>query len=471
MVNDEWRTGMRKDEGPMMNQRRWIVRRSRVRRIAWAAVLCVLGGLWSTAGAQTQTAQEADSLAKLLFGNEKTEEQAAVLFQRGQDDFAAGEEFLKEAGKMRASGEDTTMKSRGGVLGLIGQAMGDTTKSSKEQDTRKRASAAFKDAAKNFERALAKQPEMKEVQLWLVATYDRLEEWDKSLPLYREILNERQGEDNLWFSYGYAAFNAKQFDKAVTGFDQAMRIRELVTGSADSIPNSYRLYLAEAYVRTYQDGNALNMFTLAQTHATPEDSAEIQKTIDWINWDSGGIAAAEYRDAGFAAENAEDWNAAREAYLGGIASSRTLKARDFLTWRLALVTYNHGNKTEGIQRLSEVVTRLAAECPQDYLESYGRMLFAYGQELTANGDRRGALEYYLNSTKVKWEGQGGGFVAIAQIAANDLTQSIEQAERALAYPLTPEQRKAAYEVLVSAYRSKGKWDEMKKYQALLGEMQ
>lgn len=421
--------------------------------------------------ALAQTTQEADSLAKLLFGNEKTEEQATVLFQRGQEDFAAGEEFLKEANAMRASGQDTTMKTRGGVIGILGQAFGDTTKSSKEQDTRKRANAAFKAAAKNFERALAKQPEMKEVQLWLVATYDRLEDWDKSLPLYREILNERQGEDKLWFSYGYAAYNAKQFDKAVTGFDQAMRIRELVTGSADSIPNAYRLYLAESYVRTYQDGNALKMFETAQQHGTPEDSAEIQKTIDWINWDSGGIAAAEYRDAGFTAENKEDWNAAREAYLGGIASSRTMKARDFLTWRLALVTYNHGNKTEGIQRLSEVVTRLGAESPQDYLESFGKMLYAYGQELTANGDRRGALEYFLNSTKVKWEGQGGGFVAIAQIAVNDPAQAIEQAERSLAYPLTSEQRKAAYEALVNAYRTKGKWDEMKKYQALLGEMQ
>lgn len=412
--------------------------------------------------------QEADSLAKLLFGKEETEEQASSLFQHGQEDFNAGEEFLKEADAMRATGTDTTMKTRGGVFGLIGQAIGDTTKSSKEQDTRKRAMSSFRAAAKNFERAIAKQPEMKEIQLWLVATYDRMEEWDKSLPLYREILNERQGEDNLWFAYGYASYRAKQYDKAVTGFDQAMRIRELVTGTADSIPNNYRLYLGEAYLKTYQDQNALKLFALAQSYATPEDSAEIQKTIEWINWDNGGIAAAEYRDAAFLAESKEDWNGAREAYLGGVSSSRTTKARDFLTWRLSLVTYNHGNKTEGIQRLSEVVNRLGDECPKDYKESYGRMLYAYGQELVANGDRRGALEYFLNSTKVPWEGQGGGFVSIAQIAANDLTQSIEQAERALTYPLTPEQRKAAYEILVTSYRSKGQWEQMKKYQALLG---
>lgn len=429
----------------------------------WLAVL-----LPSTCSfAQSQTQQEADSLAKLLFGEEKTEEQATTLFERGKEEFNAGEGFLKEANAMRASGQDTTLRSRGGVFGLLGQAIGDTTKSSKELDTRKRAAAAFKNAAKNFEKALAKQPAMKEIQLWLVATYDRLENWEKSLPLYREILNERQGEDNLWFAYGYAAYRAKQYDKAVTGFDQAMRIRELVTGTQDSVPNSYRLYLGEAYLKTYQDQNALKMYTAAMRYATPEDSAEIQKTIDWINWDSGGIAAAEYRDAAYQAEHEERWNDAREAYLGGIGSARTIKARDFLTWRLALVTFNHGNKTEGIARLGEVINRLGEECPKDYSESYGRMLYAYGQELVANGDRRGALEYFLNSTKVAWEGQGGGFVAIAQIASNDLGQSIENAERALRYPLTADQRKIAYEMLVNSYRSKGQWDEMKKYQALL----
>ena len=178
----------------------------------------------------------------------------------------------------------------------------------------------------------------------------------------------------------------------------------------------------------------------------------------------------EYRDAAFAAEEKQDWNGAREAYLGGIASARTMKSRDFLTWRLSLVTYNWGNKTEGITRLQEVYNRLGGECPKDYVESYGQMLYAYGQELVRSGDRRGALDYLLTSTKVSWQGQGGGYVAIAQVAQNDLAQSIENAERALTYSLTDEQKQAAYEILVSSHRAKGNWDAMKKYQALLDGM-
>lgn len=431
-------------------------------------VFCCAAAVFAQGG--IEGTQEADSLARLLFGEEKTEERAMALFQHGQEDFEAGDEFLREANAMRTAGVDTTMKLRGGIVGFLGQQFGDTSKSSREADTRRRAMASFEKAAKNFEKALAKQPEMKEIQLWLVAAYDRLEDWEVALPLYREILNERQGDEGLWFSYGYAAFRAKQYDKALTGLDNAMRIKELVTGTADSIPNSYRLYSGEAYIRTYQDKYALEMFRAAQSRSDSTQAAEIQKTIDWILWDDGGIACVEYRDAAFVAEEKQDWNGAREAYLGGIASARTLKARDFLTWRLSLVTYNWGNKTEGITRLQEVYNRLGSECPKDYVESYGQMLYAYGQELVRGGDRRGSLDYLLTSTKVPWQGQGGGYVAIAQVAQNDLAQSIENAERALTYSLTDEQKKAAYEILVTSHRAKGNWDAMKKYQGLLDGM-
>lgn len=229
------------------------------------------------AGVESRTVEEADSLAKLLFGEEKTENRARKYFEHGKEDFEAGEEFVHEADSMQAAGVDTTLHLPSGVFGMIRQAFGDSSMSSKEMDTRKRATSAFKAAKKNFKRALKESPEMKEVELWLAATLERLKEWNAAVILYRDILDVRQGEHRLWFNFGYAAMQDEQFDKAVTGFVQAIRIFALSTSKPDSTPNRYRIFAAEAFLRTYQDKSALEMFRDAQAHADTTTAAELQK--------------------------------------------------------------------------------------------------------------------------------------------------------------------------------------------------
>lgn len=418
------------------------------------------------AGLDVQTQSEADSLAKELFGEAQKEERARREFDKGREDFRVGEAFVAEADSMRRVGADTTLKKPGGVIGTLRQAFGDTLMSSRERETRKRADAAFRRAAQEFERALKFMPGFPDAQMWLVATYDRLQDWNKSLELYRELLNERQGEDRLWFNYGYAALQAKQFDKAANGFEQAVRIAVLVHGDSSAVPVSYYSYAGEAFLKTYQDRLALQRFRAALPLADSTQAAELQRTIDWILWDDGGIAAAEYRDAAFRAESEERWNDAREAYLGGLRAARTEAAKDELSYRLALLEFRHGAKTDGLARMRELVTQMTAP-PAEYRENYGKMLYGYGRILEQENDVRNALSYYLQATKTEWSGQGAGHLEIARIAANDLDKAIEHARKALDFPLTGEQLRAAYTILESAYRSKGNWDMMKTYRQLL----
>jgi Tfp pilus assembly protein PilF len=347
------------------------------------------------AGVEQQTVDEADSLAKLLFGDEKKEERGRIYFEHGQEDFNAGEAFVKEADSLRAAGADTTLKLPGGLFGYVRQAFGDSTMSSYEQETRTRAEISFKAAKKNFEKALKESPEMKEVELWLAATYERLKEWQNAVNLYREILNVRQGEHRLWFNYGYAALQGGQYENAITGFDQAMRIHELITQDPDSTPNRYRIFAGEAYLKTYQDKLALKMFRDAQAHADSATANEIQKTIDWILWDDGGIATVEYRDAAYKAEAEQNWNAARIAYLGGISSARTEKARDHLSYRLSLVEFNYGSKSEALERMKQLA-EVPAMPDSEHVEAYGRMrpagileLLSARNQDSVDGTRRG----------------------------------------------------------------------------------
>ncbi len=418
------------------------------------------------AGVDQSTAKQADSLAKDLFGEKKDQTEAQRLFENGQDDFKAGEAFLAEADSLHRMGIDTTMRRPGGLLGAVKWAMGDSNLTSGEADTRKRAESAFKRAQKEFERALEISPEMKEVQLWLAATYDRLAYWEKAKPLYREILNTRQGEDPLWFRYGYAALMSKDYDKAVAAFSQAIAIHYLVNEDSSKVPNAYRSYLGEAYIRTYQDKLALAQFYEAKKNASDSaQAAEIQRTIDWIEWDGGGIAAAEYRDAAFRSESEAKWNEAREAYLGAIRSARTERVKNEMSYRLSLLEFREGSKIDALARMKELIDA-NPDAPVEQRDNYGKMLYAYAQELEKGGDARGALHYYLQSTKFPWSGQGAGYLEIARIAANDPAKSVEHATKSLEFPMTDDQKQVAYKLLEEAYRSQGNWEKMKYYRGL-----
>jgi hypothetical protein len=418
------------------------------------------------AGIDSTTNLQADSLSRKLFGEKDDESQARREFDKGKEDFAAGQAFLAEADSMRQTGQDTTLKKPSGLFGILRQQFGDTTYSSREKETRKRAEIAFRQAEKEFARVLKIAPSMKEARMWLAATYDMLREWEKSAAIYREILNDRQGEDRLWFNYGYASLNAGQYDKAVTGLQQAIDISELISGDPAKTPNTYRVYAAEAYARTYQDKLALNMFRTAHQYADAPTAGEIQRMIDWILWDDGGILAAEHRDEAFRAENENRWQDARRAYESGISAARTEKAHDELTWRLALVEFRDNSPADALARMKTLVEG-RDNVREEYRESYGKMLYAHAQNLQKSGDTRGALNYFLQSTTFPWSAQGAGYVEIAQIASNDLDTAIEHATKALSYPLTKEQQRVAYQILEASYRSKGNWEKMKYYRQLL----
>ena len=418
------------------------------------------------AGVDSTTKLEADSLAKELFGEQKTEQKAQEEFDWGIKDFKSGEEQLAEADSLRRYGIDTAFVKPSGLFGAIRQSLGDTTKGSRENEIRERANMFYERAAKAFEKTLTISPDMKEARVWLAATYDRMRKWDKSLVVYREILNERQGDDRLWFSYGYAALEGGEYEKAVNGFDQALHISEMVENDPAKVPNRYRVFAGEAAIKTYQDKRALDFFREALKYADSTSAKDIRSAIDWIQWDDGGIATAEYRDRAFKAEKLEQWNDAREAYLAALSHARTQKAYWELTYRLALVEFKYGSRADALARMKEMMIKNTTPAPE-YNEGYGKMLYANAQELEKSGEKRDALSYYLQATKIPWSGQGIGYLDIARSAANDLDTAIEQAQKALSYSLTDDQKQTAYTILESSYRAKGDWDRMKQYRALM----
>jgi tetratricopeptide (TPR) repeat protein len=418
------------------------------------------------AGMDSTTKREADSLSKALFGDVEDEQDARKVFENGQEDYHTGDRFLTEADSLRRFGIDTALSKPRGIIGMIRQDLGDTSLSSGELQTRKRATYALKRAAREFERALEIAPDMVEARLWLAAACDRLKDWARSAAAYREVLTVRKGEDRLWFNYGYACLQSKRYDQAVTGFEQAIQVAFFANEDSTKIPNRYRMFAGEAFLRTYQDQAALERFRQALRSADSSDAAEIKRTIEWIEWDNGGIRTAELRDSALVAEKSERWDVARQSYLLALQAARTKPAKEDLSYRLALLEYQHGSRSDGLSRMKSLVEG-SPEAPLEQRENYGKMLFSYAQAVEKDGDARTALGYYLQCTKFAWSSQGAGFVEIARIAANDLDRAIDQATKALTFPLTRDQQQAAYRILADAYRAKGDWDNMKRYRALM----
>lgn len=418
-------------------------------------------------GVDTTTAGEADTLARLLYGSPEAETMAEREMEKGKEDFATGEELRKLADSLaRVERRDTLMAKPRGVINAVRGLLGDTTVMSPASEESLRAMTAYRTAAKHFRRATELVPQSPDPPLWLAAALDRLQDWTESSKTYRIVLQTRKGEHRLWFNYAYASLQAANFEAAITGFQKAIDVFKLTEGQEVSLPNQYRIFLADAYTRTYQDGLALATFRSALVFASPEDSAQILRTIDWINWDNGGIRTAEYRDEAFRAEREKRFGDARRAYLSGIQVVRTQAAMQELEWRLAMLEYTEFEPTMGLDRMKNLIEKYP-NAKQEYRESYGKMCYGYAQNLEAKKDARTALSYYLQGTKLEWSGQGACFVELARLATNDPAKAVTFATRALDFSLTKEQLRSAYTILEDAYRQQNNWEMMRKYRQAL----
>ena len=413
-------------------------------------------------GIDTTTALEADTLARALYGSPEAERLADREIEKGRQDFEIGEELLRAADSLALiESRDTVKVPPRGLLGRVRRLLGDTTMMSPASETAVRAETAFHTAARHFRRAMQLVPQAPDPPLWLAATLDRLKEWEEAARTYRIVLQTRQGEHRLWFNYAYASLQAENYEAAITGFLRATDVYKLTQGEEVSLPNQYRIFLADAYTRTYQDGLALATFRAALPFASTEDSAQILRTIGWITWDDGGIRTAEFRDEAFRAEREKRFDDARRAYLSGIQVARTHAAREELEWRLALLEYTEFDPLLGLDRLKALLDRHPG-AEQEYWESYGKMCYGHAQTVEAKKDKRAALTYFLQGAGFSWSGQGACFVEIARLAANDPSRAVSYGTRALDFSLTKGQLRTTYAILEEAFRQQSNWEMMRK---------
>jgi len=230
-----------------------------------------------------------------------------------------------------------------------------------------------------------------------------------------------------------------------------------------------------------QAPEALQAFKLARELApTEEDEEFAEAEIDFINWDDGNIKASFARDSVVTLVNSGRLSEAEIGFKELKRSLQTQNARDEIDWRLAVVEYELEKDETAADRLMQLVNRTPTQengMPADstynqYFSDYGLICFNIGQRHLRERDRRTALKYFRQSTKVKGQYSARANLQIADLLKNNIPEAIRHAQEAEEEInlLNENDTKALYSLLTDLYRRDGNLNQARYYRQLWSEL-
>ena len=350
-------------------------------------------------------------------------------------------------------------------------------------------------AINSFEEALRLNPFDSEVRLWLGQLYgikasrlNEQQEHEKAIDVLEKLVRLEKGEHVVYYALAENYFSLENYKVAAENFERAIRtLQDVVTLSdhyaehgAMSRRDStnlfiYTYYKGVSHLHLYDTPTAMAVFDEAMTLAqTEEDKETVQSEIDFINWDSGNIRASlerEYIINELVNQGRLEEAEQRFAELKGTLRSRT--ARDEIDWRLGVVEYQNGKEEQAAERLLQLVKRSETNSrglPVDpdhmrYFNDYGLICFNLGQSNLNERDRRNALKYFMQSSKINWRNRARANLQIANILSNNVEESIRYANLAEeeSNTLNDQDRLALYSLLTDLHRRNGDMDEARRY--------
>ncbi len=350
-------------------------------------------------------------------------------------------------------------------------------------------------AINSFEEALRLNPFDSEVRLWLGQLYgikasrlNEQQEHKKAIEVLEKLVRLEKGEHVVYYALAENYFSLENYKIAAENFDRAIQtLREVVTLSdyyaehgAMSRRDStnlfiYTYYKGVSHLNLYDTPSALVIFDEAMTLAlTEEDKQSVQSEIDFINWDSGNIRASMERE--YIVNELVNQGRLEEAerrFSELMRNLRSQKARDEIDWRLGVVEYQNGKEAQAAERLFQLVKRSETNhegLPVDpdymrYFNDYGLICFNLGQSYLADRDRRNALKYFMQSSKISWRNRARANLQIANILSNNVEESITYAYLAEeeSNSLNEQDRRALYSLLTDLHRRNGDMDQARRY--------
>ncbi|MFO8028686.1 MAG: hypothetical protein R6U28_02385 [Cyclonatronaceae bacterium] len=350
-------------------------------------------------------------------------------------------------------------------------------------------------AIQSFEQALMLNPFDNESRLWLGQLYgikasrlNEQQEHKKAINTLEKLARLEKGEHVVYYSLAENYFSVENYKIAADNFDRAIQTLKDVATLSDHYQQHgsltprdstnlfiYTYYKGVSYLHLYNTPRALAIFDEAMDLAQTRDHEEsVQSEIDFINWDNGNIRASMEREEIInELVNQDRLEEAEQRFAELISTLRSSDARDEIVWRLGVVEYQNGKEEKAAERLLQLVQSTdtnSAGLPVDqgylrYFNDYGLICFNIGQSYLSDRDRRNALKYFMQSSRINWQNRARAYLQIANILSNNVEESIRFAQLAEqeSQSLNEQDLQALYSLLTDLHRRNGDMEEAKRY--------
>ncbi|MDZ7264499.1 MAG: hypothetical protein ONB16_07935 [candidate division KSB1 bacterium] len=345
-----------------------------------------------------------------------------------------------------------------------------------------RAILLFEKARTEFEQTFKTNPFDIKTQTYLIWVFQNLAElYDhcdstlraiQMLEYLTYILND---DPKLYYALGEKYFNIGKWDLALAKVRTSIDL--MLNNNWDSIDRNqlfWHYYLrANAEINLNMIPQALLSLNYAKLIApSAVEADDIQKKIDWINWDDGNLPASRKSDSLDMRLNqgTDNYGKIKQDYLNLLSQVRTDNAKMDVNWRIAQLEFNFLQQRENaVERMSKVVKQIPLDSIkkavdpnfQKYIDDYCLMCYILGMEYVNQQDFRKAFVYFFQSTVFNWSQAAKSYLQLAKLSALDNLTVLRFGQQALncEQQLSEQERGALYHILFMAYKRMGRFEE------------
>ncbi len=440
-------------------------------------------------GLDSTTVVKSMELAKNSFVSADQEKQAAQLTTAGKKELDKVDEFwayleqrVKKAG---LSENDKQLFDREYDLGA--QYLERFKKLSENGTNDKKAlevQSYCVQAKEHLEKAVTINPFDKNARALLAVAYYNLQHmfgiernYEKAIEVLERLTRIEKGEHELFRLLAENYLAVKDYEKALQNIQKAQMVmlKTNFEGPADTSRLFYYMYTqGDIYARMYDAAKSLKSFQVAEKFArTPQEKADVENYIKWLNWDGGNIRASELWDKILILENKKDFETMAKVCEQVIPMLKTKKAKLAVTHKLAVVEFEIlGRKATAVEKMRQIYDAFSqGEIPakpdeiQPFLDSYGAMLYRLGVEALQKQEKKLALAYFTKAASFDWDQVAKAYIELVTLLWNDPEKAIYYGKRALAKTngLSTEESTELLSLMVRAHKSAGLYDEAREY--------